>query len=253
MLQIAPGTFVAGALLITAGFLDGNARTALWAIAVVIDFAGPLIGGVEGWRVSAGHFTERHALIVIIALGESIVAVGVGAAGLPLDSGVVAAAVLGIVVAASMWWAYFDVVALVAERRLRTAEGTAQLTMARDSYSYLHLPMVAGIVLVALGIKKTLGDVGDPLKVVPAVGLYGGTALYLLAHVLFRLRNVHTLNRQRLLLAAVLCGLVPAVPEVPALAALAMLAALTAGLIAYEAVRFAEARERVRHAVEHAT
>ena len=164
------------------------------------------------------HFAERHGLIVIIALGESIVAIGVGAeAG--VNAGVVAAAVLGIAVAAALWWLYFDVVALVAERRLsNAAEGEERNRIARDSYSYLHFPMVAGIVLVALGLKKTLGDVADPLKLVPAVALLGGTALYLLAHVAFRWRNVHRLSLQRLVCAAAAGRLVPLAVELPALA-----------------------------------
>ena len=106
-----------------------------------------------------GHFAERHGLIVIIALGESIVAIGVGAE-VGVDAGVVAAAVLGMGAAAALWWLYFDVVALVAERRLSNATpGQGANEIARDSYSYLHFPMVAGIVLLALGLKKTLGDV----------------------------------------------------------------------------------------------
>jgi low temperature requirement protein LtrA len=107
--------------------------------------------------------------------------------------------------------------------------------------------MVAGIVLLALGLKKTLGHVGDPLKLVPAVALVGGTALYLLAHVAFRLRNVHTVNKQRLVCSVVLVALVPAAVELPALATLAVVAAVLAGLIAYETLRFAEARNRIRH------
>jgi len=123
--------------------------------------------------------------------------------------------------------------------------------MARDSYSYLHLPMVAGIVLVALGMKKTLEHVEDPLKLVPAVALLGGTALYLVAHVAFRWRNVHTLSIRRLLCAAVLVALVPAAVELPALATLAVLLALLVTLIVYETLRYAEARDRLRHQLAH--
>ena len=111
----------------------------------------------------------------------------------------------------------------------------------------VHFPMVAGIVVLALGLKKTLGGVEEPLKLVPAVALLGGTALYLLAHVAFRLRNVRTLNKQRLVCAIVLLALVPAATELPSLAALAILAAILAALIAYEALRFSEARDRIRH------
>jgi low temperature requirement protein LtrA len=161
---------------------------------------------------------------------------------------VIAAAGFGLAVAFALWWAYFDVVAIVAEQRLREAVGEAQLAMARDSYSYLHLPMVAGIILFAVGVKKTLGDVGEPLKLVPAVALCGGVAMYLVAHVLFRLRNVHSFNRHRSFVSVLLLALIPVAVDVPALATLGIVAALCVGLIAYEAIRFAEARDRVRHA-----
>ena len=141
---------------------------------------GPYLFGSEGWKLVPGHFAERHGLIMIIALGESIVAIGVGVGG-ELSVGQGVAAVIGIGLAAALWWLYFDVVALVAARRLERAEvGRVQNEMARDSYSYLHFLMVAGIILVALGMKKTLGHVDDPLEVVPAFALLGGMACYLL-------------------------------------------------------------------------
>jgi low temperature requirement protein LtrA len=248
IVRLGYGTVIGSGLLFFAAFLDGVAQGLVWAVALVIDLLGAYVGGARGWHLSAGHFAERHALVIIIALGESIVAVGVGVTGTGLDAGVVAAAILGMVVAIALWWLYFDVVALVAERRLREATGRAQLAMARDSYSYLHLPMIAGIILFAVGIKKTLADVGHELATVPAAALAGGVALYLVSHVLFRLRNVHTLNRQRLVVAALLLAFVPVARELPAISALAVVAGLCGGLILYEAVRFAEARDRVRHA-----
>jgi len=244
--RLAIGSSFGIGLLFAASALDGSAQVAVWALALGIDLAGVYIGGGRGWRLSAGHFAERHALIVIVAFGESIVAVGVGATN-DLDAGVVTAALLGIVIAAGLWWAYFDVVAIVAERKLRETTGNAQLAMARDSYSYLHLPMVAGIVLLAVGIKKTLEHVGDPLTPVPAVALCGGVALYLIAHLLFRLRNVRSLNRQRLVASILLLALIPLAVELPALMTLAAVAAIVTALIGYEAIRFAEARARVRH------
>jgi low temperature requirement protein LtrA len=244
---LAMSSAIGVGLLLAASFADGLVQGALWALALTLDMAGPFFFGVEGWKLAPAHFAERHGLIVILALGEPIVAIGVGS-DIGVGPGVAVAAVLGIVVAAALWWLYFDVVALVAQRRLaRAARGREQNAMARDSYSYLHFPMVAGIVLVAVGMKKTLEHVDEPLKLVPAVTLFGGSALYLLAHVAFRLRNVHTLNRQRLLTAVILVALLPIALEVPSLAALGLLAALLAALITYEAVRFAEARDRVRH------
>jgi low temperature requirement protein LtrA len=247
ILGLAGGTALGVGLLIAAAFTDGWLQGALWVVALVLDMGEPFLFGSEGWRLVPGHFAERHGLIIIIALGESIVAIGVGVSG-GVDAGVVTAATLGVAVAAALWWLYFDVVALVAERRLsRAAVGREQNEIARDSYSYLHFPMVAGIVLVALGLKKTLAEVGDPLDVVPATALLGGTAVYLLAHVSFRLRNLHTLNKQRLACAVLLLALIPAAVELPALATLAILAGVLTALIGYEALRFAEARDRVRH------
>ena len=244
---LAVGTALGVGLLVAAAFVDGAAQGALWALAILLDMGEPYLFGAEGWRLAPGHFAERHGLIVIIALGESIVAIGVGAE-VGIGAGVVVAAVLGIAVAAALWWLYFDVVAYVAQRRLVQApKGREQNEMARDSYSYLHFPMVAGIVLLALGIKKTIGDVGEPLEVVPAAALLGGSSLYLLAHVAFRLRNLHTLNRQRLVCAALLLALIPAAVELPALATLGIVAALFSVLIAYETIRFAAARDSIRH------
>jgi low temperature requirement protein LtrA len=251
---LAVGTAIGvGLVVIGALFDDDTVQVAFWAVALALDMADPYLFGSEGWKLVPGHFAERHGLIIIIALGESIVAIGVGA-GVEVDAGVVAAAVLGIVVAAALWWLYFDVVALVAERRLaRAAEGRERNEIARDSFSYLHFPMVAGIVLLALGLKKTLADVDHELEAVVAVAMLGGTALYLLAHVAFRWRNVHRLSVGRLVCALVLVALVPAAVELPALATLALLGALLVGLIVYEAIAFAALRDRMRHQLSRET
>jgi low temperature requirement protein LtrA len=235
------------ALLIAAGLVDdGTLRAALWIIGLTIDYAGPYVYGVSGFRVSAGHFAERFSLIVIIALGESIVALGTGVRS-DLGAGVLTGAALGLVVACGLWWAYFDVVAVVAERRFRGMPADLRVRIARDSYSYLHLPMIAGIVLVALGVKKTLAHVDEPLDTVPAVALFGGIALYYAGHVAFRLRNLGTVNRIRLVALLAALALIPAGREVDALVAVALAAALTSAVIAYEAIHFREARYRIRH------
>ena len=243
-------TLVGVGLIAAAAFADGPLQGILWALAIALDMAGPYLFGSEGWKLVPSHFAERHGLIVIIALGESIVAIGAGVeAG--LSTGVVVAAVVGIAIAATQWWLYFDVVALVAERRLvQATAGKEQNEIARDSYSFLHLPMVAGVVLVALGLKKTLGDVGEPLKLVPAAAVLGGSSIYLLAHVAFRWRNVHTLSRQRLVCAALFLLFLPAALELPALATAGVVAAVLIALVTYEAIRFADARDRIRHQLE---
>ena len=202
--------------------------------------------GSEGWKLQPKHFAERHGLIIIIALGESIVAIGAGADA-ALTVGIAVAAAFGIALAAAQWWAYFDVVAVVAAKRLeRATPGREQNEIARDSYSYLHYPMIAGIVLVALGLKKTIGDVDDPLKVEIATALMGGLALYLFAHVAFRYRNIHSLNRQRLIVGVLYLALIPLAVELDAIVTVAIATVIFCALIAYEAVRFSDARERIR-------
>jgi low temperature requirement protein LtrA len=245
--RLARTALPAPALLIAAAFIEDDTTQALvWIVALAMDFLGPYVFGVRGFRVSPGHFAERFSLIVIIALGESIVAIGTGLHG-ELTLGTIAASLLGLVLAFGLWWAYFDVVAIVAERRFRQSEGERRLRIARDSYSYLHLPMIAGIMLVALGVKKTLGDVDAPLETIPSVALFGGIALYYAGHIGFRLRNVRTLNRPRSV-AIVLClALIPLGTEVDAIVALAVASAVTSAVIAYEAIRYAEARDRIRH------
>jgi low temperature requirement protein LtrA len=245
--RLATTMLPAAGLLVVAGALDGTAQALCWIGALAVDYGGLVARGVEGWRVVAGHFAERHGLIIIIALGESIVAVGVGAEGLDLDAGIIAGALLGVAVAGALWWAYFDVVAIVAERRLRRAPPDEQVRIARDSYTYLHLPMVAGIVLSAVGVKKTLAGVGDELHDVPAVALCGGVALYFVALSALKRRNIGSFNVPRLVAAAALVALVPVATAVPALLALALVAVVACALIAFEFVHYADARERIRH------
>jgi low temperature requirement protein LtrA len=250
IVRLARTAVPAPLLLIVAGLVDdGTARAVLWIVALTIDLAGPFVFGVRGFRVSAGHFAERFSLVVIIALGESIVAIGAGVHG-ELDAGVIVAALLGVALACSLWWAYFDVVALVTERRFREARGDPRVQIARDAYSYMHIPMIAGIILIALGVKKTIGDVDHPLKDATAAALFGGVALYYAGHVAFRLRVVGTVNPQRTIAAIACVALIPLGTEVDALVALAIASAVSSAVIAYESIRFADTRHRVRR--EHA-
>lgn len=245
VLRIIPTATLAPALLVIAGFLDGSGQLAVWGAALAIDYLGAMVGRMRGWRISPAHFVERFGLIIIIALGESIVAIGVGAAGLPLDAGVMAAALLGITVIAC-WWSYFDWVIFVAQAALAEATGASRAALARDAYSYLHLPMVAGIVLFAFGLETTLHDVNDPLLIVPALGLCGGIALYMLAHVALRLRIGAGFGRGRPVASVLLLGLLPVARVVPALTALGLVAAVCACLIGYEAIRYREGRAWIR-------
>ncbi len=245
ILKLAPGLLIGSALLIVAGLLDGGARTSVWILAILIDWSTPLLFGTEEFHLDPGHFAERHGLIVLIALGESVLAIG-AASGFTLDTGEVVAAVCGIVAVAALWWAYFDIVAIVAERRLIEAPPGEQAPMARDVYSYLHFPLVAGIVLLALGLKETLLGTGESLETVPAVALCCGPALYLLGQIAIRFRVLGTFSPHRALATVALLALIPLALGADALGALVAVSAVLAALIAYEAVRFRELRARVR-------
>jgi low temperature requirement protein LtrA len=256
LLLFMPSVFGSTAVLVVASQLEGSAQTLAWVGAVLVDYVGVMLAGASGWRLhSASHFAERHGLIVIVALGESIVAIGVGVAHVPISWPIIVGSVLGLAVVASVWWAYFDVVSIVAERVLRRLQGEERTRLARDAYSYLHLPMVAGIALLALGIEQVLEQVGHTsdgelsrrLPAVPLAALYGGVVLFLVAHAAFKYRTWHHVAVRRLVVAGLLAALVPVALELPALAALGLLAAVMVAMIASEAVRYSEVREQIRH------
>ena len=229
-----------------ASFTDGVPQAALWVLALLLDYGGPFVRGVAGYRVHPAHFAERFQLIIIIALGESIVAIGVGAGDEELDTAIGVAAVLALLTSAALWWAYFDVVAMLAAHRLAELTGVVRNTLARDAFAYLHLPMIAGIELFALGVEQVVGHVDETLAPEAAAALCGGVALYLLAHVAFKLRTTGDIGVQRLWAALLLLACIPFTLAASGMHALAVVTAISVALIAYETIRFREARARVR-------
>jgi len=246
VLRIAPSSIVGAGLIVSAGFVQTGLRPALWSAALAVAYFAPLLGRMGGWRVNPAHFVERHELILIIALGESFVAIGLGASGTGLSTGVIVAAVLGLLVATSFWLAYFDFFSIRGLQLLADRSGVERTALARDAYTYLHLPMVAGIVLFALAMKKTLAHFGGELDTIPALCLCGGSALYLFAYVALRFRVSRTFGGGRLVAAVVFAALLPAALAVPALVALALVAAVWVALHAYEIVWWREARAQTR-------
>jgi low temperature requirement protein LtrA len=246
-------------LIIGAAFVDGGWRLALWIVALVVTYSGVFVGRGRDRRISPGHFAERYGLIVIIALGESVIALGAAASSEPITLGIATASVLGIVVIAALWWAYFDVLAVLSHRQLSEASGGAQTQFARDYYRYLHLPMIAGVVLFAFGLHATIEHVDEPLSSVSAVALCGGLSLYFLTHVVQRFRLVHFVRRTsdqrpawigpgRLAAGLAMLLLIPAALELPALASLALSAAVCCALIAWDLIHYREERVEVRRA-----
>lgn len=246
VLRMARSGMVGAALILGAAFVSSGLRPVLWLLALAAALFGPLYGGVGGWRVQPAHFAERHGLIVVIALGEALVAMGFGARETGLGFGVIVAAVLGLAVAASFWLTYFDFFSLGVEHLLTDRTGVQRTALARDVYSYLHLPMITGIVLLAFGMRTTLAGVDANLHWIPAFALCGGSALYLFAYVAIRLRVSRTLSRGRFTAGVAMLLLLPVALVVPALVALALVALVWAALQAYELIWWREARAQRR-------
>ena len=260
VLRFTPSVLGSTALLLIASNFIGWVQTALWVAALAVDYIGTALGGASGWRLPAPkHFAERHGLIIIVALGESIVAIGVGVAQRPISVAIIVASILGLVLASAMWWAYFDVSALQGEHALSSEPVETRPRLGRNAFSFAHLPLMASIVLTALGIKKVLEYVSDtehhtladPLKGVVLAALVGGVALYLLAHVLFKWLTVHHLSVIRLVGAGALLVAMPLVGSLPALAQLGVVAGVLTVCLVVESVIWAESRHQIRAELTH--
>jgi low temperature requirement protein LtrA len=172
----------------------------------------------------------------------------VGAAQQPISAPLLLAAVLGVAAAVGLWWLYFDMVSLAAEHRLLEAHGQARVDLAVEAYSYGHFPLVAGIVLAALGVEGVLAHAAEsePLGALYALPLFGGVAGYLAGQLLFKRRMHNTLSLPRLVATGVLMAAVPAAIALPPLAGLAGLVLILAGLIVVETTRYAQTRRSLR-------
>ena len=251
-LAITWGPLLASAALLVAGALvGGQAQTWLFAAALLVDWVGVYLTSREGdWRLhSAGHWTERHGNFIILAIGESVVAIGAGAAQQPISTPLLVGAVLGVAVAVGLWWLYFDVASLAAEQRLAEIQGQARVRLVVEAYTYGHFPIVAGIVLAALGVEGVLAhaDETKALGGFSAAALFGGVALYLAGELVFKRRLHGTLSLPRLVTIGVLLAAVPAA-VLPPLAGLAGLVVILAALIGVETTRYAQTRRDLRGA-----
>ncbi|MGQ0630906.1 MAG: low temperature requirement protein A [Sporichthyaceae bacterium] len=260
LLRFAASALLATTLLMIAAGVGGDARTWLWVAALAADYVGTYAGGASGWRLaSATHFAERHGLIMIVALGESIVAVGVGVTDRPFSEAIALAALLGLALTSALWWMYFDTSSLLAERALATCPEDQRARLARDAYSFLHLPMMVGIVLLALGMKKVLEyvsdteghDLDDPLKGTALLALVLGVSAYLAGQVAFIARCGAGVRIHRLVLAGAVLPLAVLGAQLPAMATLAVLAVVVSATVAWESWRFAAQRHKVRHEPHH--
>jgi low temperature requirement protein LtrA len=249
VLRLAPWTLLGATLILVAGFgFAAGVRTWLWVAALACTYVGAGLSGSTGWRVFPSHLAERYGLVIIIALGEAFVAIGIGAARMSLGLGEVVASILGLLVATSFWLAYFDFFSIRGARTLADLRGPDRVALARDVYAYAHLPMIVGIVLFAFAMKTIVGHVGEELDSVAAFALCGGSALYLLTYSAIRSRVERrlSLSRGRFAAALGLLLLLPLSTEVPALAALALVTVVWLALHTYELVWWREARAESR-------
>jgi low temperature requirement protein LtrA len=232
-------TVVAGmALLIFGSFLDRSERIALWTAAALIDYAGPAwltrerLRGLQ--QVAVAHFAERYGLFVIICLGESIVAIGLAANRREIDAELVLAVTLGLLITVGLWWTYFHSFAARAEERLRDHDDP--VLAAADAYSYLHLLLVAGIIVFAVGVRFAIEAVGEPLGDGARLALCGGVALYLAGHVASRLRILGTVGYETLAAAATVLVIFAVGGDLPAWTVATAIAVVLAILCSRERV-----------------
>jgi low temperature requirement protein LtrA len=231
--RLVPGLLVGPALIVAAAFVATPYRELLWVAAAAVDFGSPLIARISELRVVPSYFVERHGAVIIIALGETIVELGAGATEDLHHPRVLGAVVLGVLISATLWWTYFGLTA-GAELRMQRTSAVDRPRLARDAYSYLHLPLVAGIIFFAVGARVSIQHIGEPLAPLPALALTGGVALFYAAEVAYRWRDHHQLTVDRLLAAAAALLVFPVAISVPAVVSLTVLTAIGVLRLAWE-------------------
>ena len=228
ILRLAPSNVGGAALVVAGGALGGSAQTALWAVAAVASWALPRVIGNQDFDVAPAHFVERHGLVILIAIGESVVAIGTGAAGLAVDLELVLVAVLGLVLSAGLWWTYFGGDDARAEEALAALPAARRARASLDAFGYAHFALLLGIVVAAVGVERAVEHAYDPLERAAALALAGGVALFFAADVWFR--GLLRLGRSlpRLAGAPVALATIPLGTEVAAVAQVGALAVVAA-------------------------
>jgi low temperature requirement protein LtrA len=236
----------AAVVALIGGFVDPDYRAWFWLASLAIDVVGTLFVASAEWRVSPSHFAERFALIVIIAIGESIVAIGIGTSELERDSTYALSVVVAFVGVAALWWEYFDFTAAAVERALIRAAPSARGPLARDLFTFIHYPIVLGIILYAVAAKKTLEDPADPLSRAGRWALGLGVAIFFLGLVLARLRGVRRVAWERLAAAGLALVVALALDGTDAIVTLGAVIAVVLVAIAVETARLHAVRSAIR-------
>ncbi len=252
VLRSSTSGWVSVVLIVAGVFAAPQLQTWLWLAAILADIALTYATSHGGdWRIhSSAHWAERHGLVIILALGESVVAIGAGAAGLTLTAAIVGGAVLALLLTSGLWWLYFDAVSDAAQQRMSGADERGRVAIATDAYTFVHLLLISGIVISALGVEEVMhsADSPKPLGLFAACALFGGTALYLFGHALFWRRVGGTWKVWRLVGATLLVALVPLGLVTAPLASLGIVTAVTAVVVVVESVRFRAQRADIHAA-----
>jgi low temperature requirement protein LtrA len=232
ILSLAPYNVAAALVVVAGGAAGGTLQYALWALAGAFEWLTPMIRGTSGFLVGPAHFVERHGLVVIVAIGESVVAVGIGAAGLPVDADLVLSALLGLALSAGLWWSYFGVDEDAAERALAAAPMAARPGLAIEAFGYWHLPILLGVIGVATALKTATGQAFDALPDALAIALGGGAAIFLLGEALYRRTLAIGGDAARAVTALLALATIPIGTGIAAMAQLAVLVCLFVALLA---------------------
>ncbi|MFG1658252.1 low temperature requirement protein A [Micromonospora chersina] len=221
-------------------------RAGVWVAAIAIDLVGNRLAGARhSWTWSAEHWADRYSLIIIIALGQAVISMGTAVVYTPISARIIVAATVGTALLAALWWIYFSTTAIHGKRALAASPGDQRSALAQDAYALLHLPMIAGIVFVSLGLGKTMSvlgnrglfELGVPVYLLPHLALFGGVIIYLLADHAIRWRLTRRAHAERIAQTVVITALALATVHVPALSALAALTAACLGFLAIEVRR----------------
>jgi len=244
--RLSPWFLIAAFVALAGGFVDSEYRSWVWLASLVIDVVGTLTVANLEWHVSPSHFAERFALIVIIALGESIVAIGIGTSGLTRDTTYVVSVIVAFAGVAALWWAYFDFTAIAAERSLRRASGVARGPLARDVFTFFHYPVVLGIILYAVAAKKTLEHPLDPLSEAGRWALGLGVAVFLAAFALMRFRVIRRVAWERVGAGAIALALAVSLDSPDAIVTLGVVIGVVVVSVAIETARLHDVRASLR-------
>ncbi|MDH4103701.1 MAG: low temperature requirement protein A [Thermoleophilia bacterium] len=244
--RLAPWFLAAAFVALAGGFADGDNRAYFWIASLTIDVVGTLTVARANWRVSPSHFAERFGLIVIIALGESIVAIGLATSDLERDLAFALSVVIAFAGVAALWWAYFDFTAVAAERALRRASPEARGVLARDVFTFFHYPIVLGIILYAVAAKKTLAHPSDPLSEAGRWALGLGIAIFLSGFVLARFRVIRRIAWERVIAGAAALVVAVTLDGTDAIVTLTVVIAILVICVAIETVRLRDVRAEVK-------